>query len=153
MLAGLAGIALLALAALAVAGFSDVFGPYFSDGGEVIGPPSLNPSLTGTAKEKYDFTIAGIQTNQSVAIAFPVANLKAVLVTVSGNLTNPVVLKTNNSATPTDTITFPAGGAEMMWTARAPAAQKPLTGALTTTFWTHAGTETVTVKVRVLYDA
>lgn len=153
MIAGLIGVAFLLLLVALAAGFTDVFGPYFSDGGEVIGPPTLAPSVTGTAKEKGDITIVGAQTNQLAALSFPIANLKAILITISGNATATVVLKTNSTGSPADTLTFPIGGGELLWTNRAPSALKPLTAAVTATYWTHTGTETVTVRVRALYDA
>lgn len=152
MVAGLLGIAFLALAAAVAAGFTDVFGPYYSDGGETIGPPSLRPELTGTARAMLSTTLAGAVTNQQEDVAFTVAALKGILITVSGNATTTVVLKTNSSGSPADTLTFPIGGGELFWTNRSPATN-PITTAVTTTFWTHAGSETVTVRIRALYNS
>lgn len=152
MLSGLVGIAVLAVVAAVAAGFTDTYGPYYSDGGSTIGPPTLAPALTGTARAQLETTLAGAVTNQQEDVAFTIAALKGVLITVSGNATTTVVLKTNSSGSPDDTLTFPIGGGELLWTSRSPA-DNPFSAAVTVTFWTHAGSETVTVKLRALYNS
>jgi hypothetical protein len=152
MLTGFAAVAFLAAAVVIVAGFTDVYGPYYSNGGETIGPPTLKPEVTGTARSQLDATLAGAVTHQQEDVSFTIAALKGILITVSGNATTTVVLKTNSSGSPDNTFTFPIGGGELLWTSRSPATI-PFGAAVTTTFWSHAGSETVTVKLRALYNA
>lgn len=149
MIVGAATIALLLIGLAVVAGFDDVFGVYTDSGGTAI---SVRETVTGTARAQLDTTLAGAVTNQQEDVAFTIAALKGILVTVSGNATTTVVLKTNGSGSPDNTLTFPIGGGELLWSSRSPATN-PITAAVTTTYWTHAGTETVTIKLRALYNS
>lgn len=149
MIVGATTIAVLLLALAVVVGFDDVFGVYCDSGGTAI---SVREEVTGTARAQLETTLAGAVTNQQEDVAFTVAAIKGILITVSGNATATVVLKTNSTGSPDNTLTFPIGGGEMVWSNRSPATC-PITAAVTTTYWTHAGSETVTIKLRALYNS
>jgi hypothetical protein len=114
---------------------------------------SVSPDITGDTTLGSDFSIAGAQTNQQQQIGFDVANLKGVIITVSGNATHTVVLKTNDTGSPAHTKTFPIGGGELFWNNRSPETSPFGSTDITTTYWTHGGAQTVSVRYQFLFDA
>jgi hypothetical protein len=115
---------------------------------------NLAPAITGDTSIESEFTLgAGTVTDQQQQFGFDKDNLKAILITVSDNPATTVVLETNAvDATGGQTLTFPAGGGELLWTNRSPLAN-PITADVTTTYWTKSGVDTPRVKVRILFNA
>jgi hypothetical protein len=153
MLAGTAALAALLLLAVLAAGFTDTFGPYYSDGGETIGPPALAPQVTGDTRVQTTFTIAAAGADQEQQFGFDVANMKGLLITVTGNTGGTVVLETNSTSSPGTTLTFPAGGGELLWSNRSPLANPFGSTDVTTTFWSNNGTGEASVRVRALLNS
>lgn len=153
MVAGLVGIAALALIAVVAAGFTDTFGVYYSDGGETIGPPTLAPQVTGDSRVQFTATVAASTTNQEHQVGFDVANLKGLLIVVTGNTGGTLTIKTNSSGSPDLTLTFPAGGGEMIWSSRSPQANPFGSTDVTSLFLTNNGTAEATVKFRALLNS
>ena len=114
--------------------------------------PSVSDRLTqtGTVAVEADFTVVGAQTDQVHNIGFDKDALKGIVIIVSGNATQAVHLETNAADhTGGQEIVFPAGGGRMLWDNTSPLTN-PITDDVTNTYWTHSGSETVTVTIRVL---
>ncbi len=84
-----------------------------------------------------------------VALAFPIANLKGLMISSEQTCT----LKTNSSGSPADTLILTAGMPAIIWTNDMPTAC-PLGTAVTSLYFVvAAGVTTCKPKVYALYDA
>lgn len=133
---------------------SQNFGVSWSGGS--TGSIAQTDTYTGSVGASLSFTLgAGTVTDQQYQIGFDVTAMIGIIVTVTGNDNTTVVLKTNNSGSPIQTMTFPAGGGQLFWTDKFPAEiinpfKLLSTTDVTTTYWTKSGSDTPTVNIRIL---
>lgn len=150
MLAGIAGVGFLLVALAVVIGIDQTFGVYWSNGSSVV---NVRSTITGDTEVGTVFTIAASGADQEQQLGFDVANMKGLLITVTGNTGGTVVLETNSTSSPGTTLTFPAGGGELVWSNRSPLTNPFGSTDVTTTFWSNNGTGTATVTFRALLNS
>lgn len=115
---------------------------------------SARPTISsGSEYSSGPFTLAASASNVRRQVGFDVANLKGILITVSGNTGGTVVLKTNDTGSPGTTLTFPAGGGELFWTHRSPLSNPFGSTDVTDLYFTNNGTADATVEIHVSFDA
>lgn len=109
-------------------------------------PPSRTATLTSDTVIRQSFSVDGSTTNQARQIGFDAANVKFVLITVSGAVT----CKTNSTGSPDHTFAWAAAGC-LFWSSEFPAAVASPFGStdVTNTYWTNAGADAVTVVVLI----
>lgn len=117
---------------------------YRSNNGSVS-VPTL--TLTGDGEVVYDGSIAAGATNVEVAMAIDVSAMKAMAIVASGAL----VIKTNSSSTPADTITLTDSVKSIVWYTGS-TFTNPLTTDVTALYVSNAGASAVTLKVVALLD-
>lgn len=108
--------------------------------------PSLADSVdvSGEHASESSFTVAGSTTNQQEAIAFSDSGLRGIYIKTDQDLT----LKTNSSGSPDDTISLKAG-IPYVWVYNS-GIDLPFSAAVTTTYWTNAGSTAANVYLRRL---
>ena len=107
-------------------------------------------TYTGTAGGSLSVTTTGAVTDEEHDIGFDKDTLKLIVITVRGNATQAFHIETNASDhTGGQELIVPAGGGVMFWSDQSPLAN-PISDDVTKMFFTHSGTESVDVKVRVL---
>lgn len=133
---------------------TQTLGVAWSGGG--AGAIAQNDTFSGSVAGLLSFTLAaGTVTDEQYQIGFDVTTMIGIVITVTGNDNTTVVLKTNSTSVPIQTMTFPAGGGTLFWTDQFPAEVinpfKLLSATdVTTTYWTKSGTDTPTVNIRIL---
>ena len=101
-------------------------------------------SQTGDEETDLDTSIAAGATNQQFAYNLVAANLKSVFIYSD----NGLVIKTNSSSTPQDTITL-APGQALAWQSGDPGAA-PFAGNVTALFVSNSGSAASALKMRAL---
>lgn len=144
----------LTLALLGV--FTQRFGVSWVDADSSARLASSGEDVTGDTELGFDVTLgAGTVTDQEQQVGLDVANLKGVLFVVTGNAGTTVVIETNDAGTPDHTLTFPAGGGELVWSSRFPSQVANPFGStdVTTFFITKTGSDTPRVRARFLLNS
>lgn len=114
---------------------------------------NITASYEHDASLEYDFVVPGATTDQQCQMSFPYANIKVISFSATGACT----IETNAvDATGGDTISLTSTVLAKMWCHDGKAGNltaNPLTANVLTAYITNAGASSITVKVRVLYDA
>jgi hypothetical protein len=114
---------------------------------------NISATYEHDAHAEYDFVVPASTTDQQCQMAFPYANIKV----ISFSSTGACTIETNaTDATGGDTVTLTSTVLAKMWTHDGKAgnlAANPLTANVATAYITNATLVSITVKVRVLYDA
>lgn len=116
---------------------------YKSDAGTVA---SVTDSYTDDVEIAVDHATAASTTNEEIDIALTLANIKCMLLYSD----QTVILKTNSTGAPGDTITLTAKKA-VVWNTDSLYA-KPFTSAVTKVFVTNSNTSAANLKFRFLLD-
>lgn len=101
-------------------------------------------AVQGELATEANIALAGAATNQQENIAFNHTNLRGVYIKSDQDVT----LKTNSSGSPDNTITIKAG-IPFVWVYQS-GITNPFSAAVTTTYWTNAGSAAATIFMRTL---
>jgi hypothetical protein len=109
-------------------------------------------SVSGDAELVYDDTIAAGATNKQIVLAVDVSEVKCIVIAVDGLTTGKTILiETNNSGTPVDTITLTADVKGVVWYTGS-TADNPLTTDVTAFYVTSDDTVARRLRIYVCAD-
>lgn len=123
----------------------------YTTGGQVF-QFSDSKTLSNELEEIVDETISQSASDQLVALSLDVSQCKMIMMSTDGALT----VETNNATTPTDTFSFPAGGATIWWWKESATLDRKtlfLTADVTALYCTEPGTGDVQLRIAALLDS
>src|SRR5689334_13461704 len=123
--------------------FTDTIAITYSGNGKAVSTPV--GSYTGTEDAGVATVITAATTNQAIAIAFPYATIKALVMSSDQDVT----VKVNSTTTPTETIVLKKT-AGLVWAVDY-AVACPFGHDVTTLYVTNAGSADAKFNLRVLY--
>ncbi len=111
--------------------------------------PSASVNITCEGVDARSVSVAGLASDEEVDLAFTMAQLNAILIKVSGELT----LVTNVALGGAGTDTFTLNGSEPFFWTKNSGITNPFTSNVTKLFFTNAAADAVTVEILVARDA
>ena len=124
--------------------FTDQISITYTGNGKAVS--SKMGTFTGTKDAGIATVIPAGSVNLQVVLAFPVANIQAMVIDASANVT----IKTNSTSSPGDTINLNANYGIFWGIGGLPA--RPLTVDVTSLYVSNPGAVDCTFNVRVLYN-